>query len=67
MRENKKFYDENFILEGNEKFYFEGLINYMEYLRKFVDILKLNEIPNESCLLSGNNPDGFSAFDKKKT
>ena len=66
MRENKKFYDENFILEGNEKFYFEGLINYMEYLRKFVDILKLNEIPNESCLLSGNNPDGFSAFDKKK-
>ena len=38
----------------------------MEYLRKFVDILKLNEIPNESCLLSGNNPDGFSAFDKKK-
>ena len=63
---NIEFYDENLHLENSEIFFFEALINYMDYMPKFVSLLKMNEIPNESSLLSGNNPDGFSSFDKKK-
>lgn len=61
-----EFYDECLHLENSEVFYFEALVNYMDYMQKFVSMLKINEIPNESYLLSGNNPDGISAFDKKK-
>lgn len=61
-----EFFDESLLLENSEVFFFEALVAYMDYMQKFVGLLKINEIPNESYLLSGNNPDGVSAFDKKK-
>jgi len=66
-RNNKiEFYDNDLYLDNCEIFYFEALFNYMDYMQRFVSLLKIYEIPAESFLLSGNNPDGYSSFDKKK-
>ena len=64
---NNSFYDEDLKLKGWETFAFLALIYYRDYFNEFLNMLKKNEIDNETILLTGNNIDNEnSIFQKKK-
>ena len=64
---NNTFYDEDLKLKGWEAFAFLAMIYYRDYFNEFLNMLKKNEIENETILLTGNNIDNEnSIFQKKK-
>ena len=64
---SKTFYDKDLELKGWENFAFLALIYYRDYFNEFLNMLKKNEINNETTLLTGNNIDNENTiFQKKK-
>ena len=64
---NNSFYDKDLKLKGWETFAFLALIYYRDYFNELLNMLKKNEIENETVLLTGNNIDNEnSIFQKKK-
>jgi RNA-dependent RNA polymerase len=61
-----KYFDDDLVLPGYEKYIFEALYYYSKYYKDILYIIKTNEIQNESELLTGNNVDESSTFGKRK-
>ena len=64
---NTQFYDKDLKLNGWENFAFLALFYYRDYFNEMINMLKKNEINEETVLLTGNNIDNEkSIFQKKK-
>ena len=64
---DEKYYDEDLVQSGWEKFGILALVFYRDFFEEIVKLMKINEIKGESVLLTGNNIDNDeSVFSRRK-